>query len=257
MNNRRKGLGWFALILLILPVTEIQADTVKQAIEKPVAEAIEIRRKTQEQAETWADRKSALSREYDTLSADLPRLQEQHRRLTEQLRASEERSADLETQRLSLEQIRQRLEPFLEKVYERLTETVSDGLPFLPEEREARLAGLRATLDNPEALPGEKFRKIMETLAIESEYGRTVEVNRRKIQLDREAVQVDVLRVGRVALLFESLDRSFTGFYDPAEACWKKLSTGDGRDIRTTLEIAVRQRPADIVTLPVGRILIP
>jgi hypothetical protein len=153
-----------------------------------------------------------------------------------------------------MEQISEKLKPFLYDIYLRLLDSVDQRVPFLKEERSERLGNLKKTLDDPKIVLGEKFRKVMEALFIEAEYGNTVEVYQEKILLTNEDVLVNVLRLGRISLFFETLDQQTTGYFDLAENQWKSLPQSANRDIRIAMEIGSKRRPADIVTLPLGRI---
>jgi hypothetical protein len=126
----------------------------------------------------------------------------------------------------------------------------------LIEERTARLENLRETLDDPAVAMGEKFRKAMEALFIEAEYGNTVETYQEKIEIKGEEVLATVFRLGNMALFFETLDRESVGYFDLAENNWTPLSPEANREIRAAVEIASKVRPAEIVSLPLGRIIV-
>jgi hypothetical protein len=94
----------------------------------------------------------------------------------------------------------------------------------------------------------------MEALFIEAEYGNTIEVYQEKILLADEDMLVNVLRLGRISLFFETLDQQTAGYFDLAENLWRTLPQSANRDIRIAMEIGYKRRPADIVSLPLGRI---
>ena len=47
-----------------------------------------------------------------------------------------------------------------------------------------------------------------------------------------------------------------TGFYDLGEGKWNTLPMEANKDIHAAIEIGAKRRPADIVTLPLGRIVV-
>ncbi|MFO8085615.1 MAG: DUF3450 domain-containing protein [Desulfobacterales bacterium] len=246
----------YVFCLCLLPVPAALAEPVVEKIKKPVEESITIRQKTQKDIEKWSEKKSLLESEYDLLTENQKRLLTQSQHLMRELEASREQIARLESQIAAMEKISEKLVPFLNEIYEKLVQSVDEPMPFLQEERFERLANLKKTLDDSQIAMGEKFRKVMEALSIEVEYGNTVEVYQEKIFLSDEEILVNVLRLGRISLFFESLDEQTTGYYDPAENQWKRLPQSANRDIRMAVEIGSRRRPADIVTLPLGRIVI-
>jgi len=81
-----------------------------------------------------------------------------------------------------------------------------------------------------------------------------VEVYQEKIFLGGEDVLVNVLRLGRISLFCETLDQTTVGYFDLDENQWKTLPQSANRDIRIAMEIGSKRRPADVVTLPLGRI---
>lgn len=242
------------MILFLLTGSVSIAEEVTEKIKKPVEDSIAIRQKTQKDIETWSEKKSMLEAEYDTLTENNKRLAIQREQLTQELDNIQQRITDLENQIEAMEKISEKLKPFLHGVYEQLVKSVDQRLPFLQDERSGRLANLKTTLDDPQIVLGEKFRKVMEALFIEAEYGNTVEVFQEKIFLGDEDVLVNVLRLGRISLLFETLDQKTSGYFDLDENQWKALPQSANRDIRIAMEIGSKRRPADVVTLPLGRI---
>jgi FtsZ-binding cell division protein ZapB len=247
-------IGWLVLILFLSTGSVSVAEKVTDKIRKPVEESISIRQKTQKDIEKWSEKKSLLEAEYDALMENNTRLVTEREHLTQALETMQERIGNLENQIEAMEKISEKLKPFLFGVHKKLVESVNQRLPFLQEERSERLANLKKTLDDPQIVLGEKFRKVMEVLFIEAEYGNTVEVYQEKIFLSDEDVLVNVLRLGRISLFFETLDQTTTGYFDLEDNQWKVLPKSANHDIRIAMEIGSKQRPADIVTLPLGRI---
>jgi FtsZ-binding cell division protein ZapB len=247
-------IGWFLLVLFMSTGSFSFAEQVTDKIKKPVEDSIAIRQKTQNDIEKWSEKKSMLEAEYDTLVENNKRLAMEREHLAQELEAMQKRIADLENQIEAMEKISEKLTPFLYGVYDKLLDSVDQRLPFLQEERSERLADLNKTLDDPQIVLGEKFRKVMEALFIEAEYGNTVEVYQEKISLEDEGVLVNVLRLGKLSLFFETLDQTTVGYFDLDENQWKTLPQSANRDIRIAMEIGSKRRPADVVTLPLGRI---
>ncbi len=242
------------MILFLLTGSVSIAEEVNEKIKQPVEDSIAIRQKTQKDIEKWSEKKSTLETEYDALVENRKRLAMERDHLAKELESTQKRIANLENQIEAMEKISEQLTPFLYGVYEKVVESVDQRLPFLQVERSERLANLKKTLDDPQIVLGEKFRKIMEALFVEAEYGNTVEVFQEKIFLGDEDVLVNVLRLGRISLLFETLDQTTSGYFDLDENQWKALPQSANRDIRIAMEIGSKRRPADVVTLPLGRI---
>ncbi|MCP4686980.1 MAG: DUF3450 domain-containing protein, partial [Desulfobacterales bacterium] len=105
--------------------------------------------------------------------------------------------------------------------------------------------------------PGERFRKVMEALFVEAEYGNTVEVYQEKIVLEGKTVLADIFRLGRISLFFQTLDQTTAGFFDPAQAAWRAAPSNYRREIDAAMEMGAKRRPVELLSLPLGRIVSP
>jgi len=230
------------------------AEEFADQIKKPVEESIAIRQNSQKNVEKWASEKNDLEAEFDSLTEVKKSYSAEIERISEQIRISEQNTASLENQIMSAQRISDQLMPFLRKTHAELAEMIKQPPRFLMDERSARLENLGRILDDSQIAPGEKFRKLMEALLIEAGYGNTVEVYQEKITLNNNTALVNILRVGRTALFFETLDQKTCGHYNIAAERWEDLPKNKNRDIHMAVEIGSKLRPADIVSLPLGRI---
>ena len=140
------------------------------------------------------------------------------------------------------------MEYYLESVVANLEEFIKKDLPFLSEERSARLSSIKETLERPDKPVTEKYRRVMEAIQVETEYGRTVEVY-------QDTVNLDILRLGRLSLFCRTPDGTKTGRYDQATQGWEVLASAYCREIGKAVEMARRERTIDIVRMPLGRIV--
>jgi hypothetical protein len=93
----------------------------------------------------------------------------------------------------------------------------------------------------------------MEALLVEAEYGSTIEVYQQTIDVDGAPSLVNVFRLGRISLFYQTLDQKRCGFYDVAATGWRPLPTAFNRCIQTAIEIGAKRRPVELLTLPLGR----
>ena len=96
----------------------------------------------------------------------------------------------------------------------------------------------------------------MEALFIETEYGNTVEVYQQRIMVEGKSILVDIFRLGRISLFFQTLDQTQSGYFNQAQSVWKTLPAEYNREINAAIEIGTKRRSADLLNLPVGRIVL-
>jgi hypothetical protein len=98
---------------------------------------------------------------------------------------------------------------------------------------------------------GEKIRRVFEGLRVEMDYGKGVETAKEEIDFQNQKILVKVLRLGRTALLMQTLDGKEIGIYDDNE--WVALPGKYRAEIDKAIDIAERRRPIEFVNLPVRR----
>jgi FtsZ-binding cell division protein ZapB len=222
-------------------------------IKKPVREAIDTRQTTQKAEEKWRDERRKLVAVYEQLQQEQKQLQDRKEHLQQEIIAAQDRIAPKEKQLQDIEQISTQITPFLQELAGRLRQRVSGSMPFLTAEREQRITRLTGLMEDPEVSVSEKFRKTMEALLVEAEYGSTIEVYQQTIDVDGAPSLVNVFRLGRISLFYQTLDQKRCGFYDVAATGWRPLPTAFNRCIQTAIEIGAKRRPVELLTLPLGR----
>lgn len=228
--------------------------SVPKDIEAPVATSVDTRQATQAARENWDARRQALAEEYDRLKAENDQLAFANRNLAKKALDLEKSNQNLTREKEEAQRIRTELAPFLGDLLRRLKSLVAADAPFLFRERNDRLARLGVILDDPDITIAERYRKMMEALFVEAEYGNTVEVYREKIVADGAEVLADIFRMGRVALFFLALDRESAGIFDVATNQWRTLDKTRVPAIEAVVEMAAKHRPMEVVALPLGAI---
>ena len=118
------------------------------------------------------------------------------------------------------------------------------------QERQQRVAALAEMMDRPDVSLPDKYRRLMESYQIEMEYGRTIETYKEKIQVNGTDYTVDVLRVGRLLMAFQTLDGELSGSWNKKTKKWEILPGDYSRHIQAGLKIAKKQAPPDLMQLP-------
>ena len=227
---------------------------IPRRVKELVDDAITIRQMKQREEDRWEKEKKRLLTEYRRLEEEKKMLLSKNRDLKERVLKQKDLIARLEVEIAEIERMIKEMEPFIRQTYERLSRSIEEDVPFLRDEREARITRLRKIIDDPSISIGEKFRKLMEALFIEAEYGNTIETYKEKISLNGKDILVDVFRLGRVSLFFQTIDKRLCGYFDPATSSWKVLPSRFNRSIDSAIEMASKRRSIDILNLPIGRL---
>jgi septal ring factor EnvC (AmiA/AmiB activator) len=222
-------------------------------VKKPVSESIRIRQHTQKNEEQWRADRQEMTARYERLDQEMKQLREQRQTLKEKTTATRKRIARMEKQLADIEQVQARIMPLCGALIDRLHDHLDSDLPFLSEERRQRLQRLDDLRDDPEVAISEKFRKIMEALLVEAEYGNTIEVYQQNITVNQHEMLVNIFRLGRIGLFFQTLDQASCGFFNVATACWEALPSTYNRTIQAAVEMGAKRCPVELLTLPLGR----
>jgi predicted RNase H-like nuclease (RuvC/YqgF family) len=165
----------------------------------------------------------------------------------EQIAASQEaEKASLQRQLVEMDRTEREILPLMLRMLDSLEKFTALDLPFLKEERKDRVDALKRLMTDPEANIAEKFRRILEAYQVEADYGRGLGVERTQVG----EVTADVLRVGRTALFYLSIDGDSAGRWDAKAGKWVPLERGYVKGVRQGLRIARAQTAADLLTLP-------
>jgi len=70
------------------------------------------------------------------------------------------------------------------------------------------------------------------------------------LTIDGKETIVDLLRFGRIALVYQSLDETQTGYWDKETRAWVPLDSSYRSSIRQGLRIARKQAAPDLIRLP-------
>jgi hypothetical protein len=150
-----------------------------------------------------------------------------------------------------IENIETGVMPLMLKMTDTLDKLIAADAPFLINEREERVRSLHALLDRADVSVGEKFRRIMEAYTIETEYGRTIEAYQGELVLEDKPITVDLLRVGRIGLYYQTLDGDKTGRWSKKDKKWVELDSEFRRPILDGLRIARKQAQPEMLKLAV------
>ncbi|HSC15153.1 MAG TPA: DUF3450 domain-containing protein, partial [Gammaproteobacteria bacterium] len=184
---------------------------------------------------------------YARALADAAITQRYNVEIEKQLRSQEQEIASLEQQIMNLDATAVDVQGMLTRMYDELVAFVTADVPFFKEERETRIQRLADLMQNVDASPSEKYRRLMEAYQIEMEYGRQMTAYRQTLADGREA---EMVRLGRVALLYRVMDGSESGYWDN-ESKQFVADPDSAAAIEEALNIANEERAPDLIVVPV------
>lgn len=147
-------------------------------------------------------------------------------------------------------EIEQGIVPLMYDMIAALKRFVELDMPFSQAERQHRIDRLEANIERSDLTVSEKYRQIMEAYQIETQYGRNIEAYMGSLEIDGVERKVDLLRVGRLLLAYQTPDLSATGFWNAATATWEPLDGANRRAITEGLRIARKQAAPSLLTIP-------
>lgn len=206
--------------------------------------------KSQQKIDALSRETRVLLEEYRQLR-DNAEYQDAHTRELELLDTSQKERIDSLKRQIAQARItRQRILPLMRSMADALEKFVVLDIPFHQEERIAAVLQLKQRLDRPGLSVSARFRLLLEAYQLEQNYGSTVEAWRAPLQLEQESLSVEYLRLGRVALFYQSLDREKSGYWDVQEQTWVQLDEGHKRALSQAMRVAKNQAAPQLLQLP-------
>ena len=207
----------------------------------------------QRRVDTLSDETDKLLTRYQTTLRQIESLRTYNRQMEELIASQETERASLQEQLDRIELVTREVTPLMMRMIGALQAFVELDVPFLEEERKERIANLRKMMRRANVTESEKYRRIMEAYQVENEYGRTIEAYRSTLSQGERELTVDFLRVGRIALLYQTLDEAEAAVWNQEKRIWEPLDRSYRSDIRQGLRIARKQAAPDLLRLPLPK----
>jgi TolA-binding protein len=238
------------LLCLGLAVTPaLQAADVDDAISTGV--------KRTSQGQTAQDKIDSLDEqirervdEYRSVNKEIEGLQVYIQQMEKQIASQEAEMAELSDSIDKVTLIERQITPLMLKMVEAIQQFVKLDMPFQEEKRTERVARLETLMSASDVTTAEKFRTVLEAYQDEIDYGRTIEAYRGSLGDGEAAREVDFLRIGRLALVYQTLDGKEVGLWNAEAGSWQELDAAYRRQITQGLRIAREQAAPDLIRMP-------
>jgi septal ring factor EnvC (AmiA/AmiB activator) len=196
------------------------------------------------------DQAQTLVGQYRQTVAETESIKAYNHQLSLQVKSQLEEMDSMQKQLAEIERTSREVLPMMQKMVDTFEQFVALDVPFLPEERKNRVQGLKDMMGRADVTISEKYRRITEAYSVEMEYGRTIEAYEGKLGEGDQAKTVEFLRAGRVALMYQTLDGSETGYWDADQKKW--VADDDYSDaVKKGLRVAKKTGAPDLMIVPV------
>ncbi len=206
---------------------------------------------SQTKIDSMDDDTSLIVNEFKTVSKQIEGLRVYNAQMRKQIERQEERLKEIDKTMKEAQVMQRQVPPFTRRMLAGIEKSIELDMPFHLAERKERIAFAKAAIDNPTVSPAEGLRQVLETFNVEMEYGRKLDSYKDTIEIEGQQREVNVLRVGRLALVYQSSDRSLTGAWDNKIEEWVPLDSSYRNPTRKGLRIANRLATVDMLELPI------
>lgn len=189
--------------------------------------------------------------QFKTVNKEIDGLQVYNQQMQRQIDNQLAEMAEINKSIDSVSVIERQILPLMIRMVDTLEQFIALDVPFLPEERSNRVADLRDMLDRADVETSEKFRRILEAYEVEVQFGRDIEAYSGIQMVDGQERDVDFLRIGRIALIYQTRDGSIMGVWDQDSRQWLPLDDSYRTPVKKALRIARKQLAPDLLTIPV------
>ena len=242
----RKTLCFASFIISLMALPSFSAAETLSESEKAIASADAAGRASQKKVEGLDDESQRLLNEYRQLKAETDQLRLYNEQMSRIVANQEQELSSLDRQISEIERTEQGVLPLMLRMLDNLESFVELDTPFLPNERESRVALLKDMMSRADVTTSEKFRRVLEAYQVEVDYGRNIEAYRGQLN----NVAYDFLRIGRVALYRLSNNGTEAWIWDRNTRDWNTLDAAYQQDLRKALKVAQQTAAPELLTLP-------
>jgi len=209
--------------------------------------------KAQTQVDSVADQTEKIVNDFRAVTKVVDGLRVYNALLQTQLNNQEAEMEALSQSISNVALIERQIIPLMTRMVDALDEFIKLDTPFLTKERTARVERLREMMERSDVTAAEKFRRVIEGYQIENDYGRTIEAYKGATEINGNQLEVDFLRIGRVALLYQTVGAQHTGAWDAASGTFVELNPATYQSqVTDGLKIARKQVAPDLLIVPVA-----
>lgn len=227
-------------------------DKVLDPVIKSGTEINQSAQKSQKRIDKISDDIQNRLQQFQTINKEIEGLLIYNQQLQNQIDNQNAEKADINASIDQVSVVERQVLPLMMRMIDGLEKFVALDVPFLPKERNKRVDDLKDMMNAADISSSEKFRRVLEAYQIEVEYGRTIEAYSGILEVNGQERDVDFLRIGRLALIYQSRDGKFSGTWDKDTKTFVELSPEHRIQITKGIRIARKQLAPDLLNLPLA-----
>lgn len=239
------------VVLLALGFGVAQAQSVNNILDAGERN-IRLAQASQDRVDKIVEQERELVDQYNTVNKEVDGLKVYNALMDRQIQNQVEQMAKLAQSIDQVTIMERQIMPLMLRMIDGLEQFISLDIPFLEEERAKRVEKLRDLMERSDVSVAEKFRNVFEAFSIENEYGRTMSTYKGALTIAGGTREVEFLQIGRIVLLYQTLDGAFTGTWDKEARSFVELDSGAARtQVRQGLRMARKEIAPELLLLPI------
>jgi hypothetical protein len=214
---------------------------------------------SQRRIDATAQQSDSLLRQFQLVNKQIEGLQVYNAQLSRQIENQRRTMLEIEQAIENAALIERQITPLSLSMLDALEQFIRLDLPFKLAERQSSIDQVRKNMDSASFSAAEKSRQVLELYDIESEYSATIEqfdglLGTDELPgIDGQQRQGAFLRIGRLALLFQSGDQALTKVWDKNTRQWQEVSASEyRRSVADAIRMAKKQAPLGMMKLPIA-----
>jgi len=196
------------------------------------------------------DQAKDMLQKYNLLVAEAESMTNYSDQLQLQVKDQNDAIASYNQQLIDIEHTAREVMPMMQRMLDQIDRFVQLDIPFLLDERRDRIQKLKDVMGKADVAISEKYRRIVEAYQIELDFGRTLESYEGKLAGDAAGRTVRFLRIGRVALLYQTLDGKETGYWDADKKDWV-VDNHYREAMMAGVSVALKEGAPELIEAPV------
>ncbi len=249
----------FLLMIVLIGISPFLGNTASATTMEDNLKAMEAANKeagaSQQRIQAIQAETQKLANEYKRLLQSADRQEEVSAELNDRLAQQRNEIDSLREQLAGRDITQQRITPLMRSMADNLEQFIALDLPFHQQERLGRAIKVKQMLASTSFSLPEQYRAVLSAYQQELEFGRSIEAWREPLQFTNEEgkqenLTVEYLRIGRLALYFQTMDGERSGYWNRENKQWQELPRKFNLEIKQGLRIAQNQQAPQMLALP-------